>query len=158
MTIIIDSIYLADRTLRPNLGGINWAVWPSRDVTLPPAESGTGLTTGPDSSLTIPSIANDGIFLLYRNDNDLGGYDTAQITLAVGQPDLLQWSEPFPGFYLLSWQEAPASVEGYIVYRDGLVFGSTTLSVFATTETGTYVVRATKNGQLSPPTNPVTIP
>ncbi len=158
MPISIDTCYLADGTLRPNLTGIAWALWPTRDITQAPGESGTGLTSDAGSAITIPSTASAGIFMLRIDDTNMGLYDTAEITQAVGQPDVLQWYEPFPGFYLLSWQEPPQPVEGYIVYRDGNIYGATSLRVFAAGDPGTYVVRATRNGVLSPPTNPVTIP
>lgn len=158
MALSIDTVADVDGTPRPNQAGISWGLWETFDLTAPPTESGVGLSTDGSAALTVPSTATRGILHLYISDTDMGLY-IANNVIAIDTPQNLQWSEPFPDFYLLYWgwpfDEDP---DGYIVERNGESFGATNLRVFVTTEPGTYAIRAINDGEPSPPSNPVTIP
>ena len=74
MSIAIDQVRSAAGTARASQAGIAWSLWPTSDITAAPGESGTGLTTGADGSLTVPSTASAGILMLRISDTDMGLY------------------------------------------------------------------------------------
>ena len=79
MSITIDRVHDASDVTRPNLLAVKWAVWPNRDLTAPPAESGSDASSDASGEMVIPCIATAGLFMLYLSNTDMGLYDTDTI-------------------------------------------------------------------------------
>ncbi len=79
MSITINRVHDANDVTKANLVAVKWAVWPTKDITVAPAESGSDASSDASGEMVIPCTASAGLFMLYLSNIELGLYDTDTI-------------------------------------------------------------------------------